>query len=93
MLSAQITADKMIDLRDYSTFSLYSSKQIALQDQLPTSFSFFWLKAQQESFKSLGFLYFPIRFLLAEKAMSWQSQSIIINVELLLPGQIFTHIC
>lgn len=41
LLFAQTTANKMRDLRDYSTFSLYSSKQITLQDQLPTSFSFF----------------------------------------------------
>lgn len=73
----------MRNLRDYSTFSLYSSKQIALQVQLPTSFSFFWLKGQQESFKSLGFLYFPVKVLLDEAAMNWQSGSIIINVELL----------
>lgn len=68
LLSAQTTANEMRDLRDYSTFSLYLSKQIVLQDQLPTSFRFFWLKGQQESFKPLGFFYFHVKFLLDEKA-------------------------
>lgn len=73
----------MRNLGDYSTFRLYSSKQIALQDQLPTSFSFFWLKGQQEPFKSLGFLHFPVKFLLNEKAVNQQSSSITIHRELL----------
>lgn len=62
LLSTQTTTNKLRDFGDYSTFSLYSSKKITLQDQLPTSFSFFWLKRQEESFKSLDFLYFPLSF-------------------------------
>lgn len=87
LLSAQTTTNKLRDFRDYSTFSLYSSKKITHQDQLPTSFSFFWLKGQEESFKSLEFLYFPVKFLLDEKTMNWYSSSIIVYVKLLLQSK------
>lgn len=87
LLSAQTTTNKLRDFRDYSTFSLYSSKKITHQDQLPTSFSFFWLKGQEESFKSLEFLYFPAKFLLDEKAINWCSSTIIVYVKFLLKSR------
>lgn len=87
LLSAQNTTNKLRDFRDYSTFSLYSSKKITHQDQLPTSFSFFWLKGQEKSFKSLEFLYFPVKFLLDEKAMNLYCSSIIVYMKLLLQSR------
>lgn len=55
----KLQQNKFRDFRDYSTFSLDTSKKITHQDQLPTSFSFFLVKGTGRAIQVFGAFIFP----------------------------------